>query len=518
MRVGLFIAMLWVSGCGAPVPPPNGLWVGGVHQSGWQAARLELRQSGATLSGRMDVPGLGIRNAPVSGSIEDSSLRLSVDDAVEPLRLEGSVDGEVLWSGAGFVASRTAFHFVRAMREASACPGCLGWYEWKPGAALLVAHDPEGGLRFSYLGRLSGRLLPVSRDVYRVAYIDAVPTPTKTEMRFVRDHAGRVTHLQMTGAKLLDGDCAAARAVYRYRFEEVAFANGGVRLTGLLLTPAIDSAHPVVVFIHGTGYQNAMRPYELYVAREFLERGIAAFVFDKRGCGRSTGDWQSSSLDDLAGDVAAAVEHLARRADIRPDCIGVYGVSEGGWIAPAAAVRSSRVAFVVNQGGPGVPPLEDEIDDLTTGVGKLGLDASERDVALRLAQALVELYRGHEGLPAYQTALVAARQRPWFGRVARRLPAGEDDVRVQWWRKRGRFDPGQAWAKLQVPALVLIGEKDETMDVAKNIAVFRRLHSENPRLQLRVIPNAGHSLKSGGQFAADFPQQVADWITDGMTR
>jgi pimeloyl-ACP methyl ester carboxylesterase len=63
-----------------------------------------------------------------------------------------------------------------------------------------------------------------------------------------------------------------------------------------------------------------------------------------------------------------------------------------------------------------------------------------------------------------------------------------------------------------VPALVLIGEKDETMDVAKNLATYRRIQAENRRMELRVIPDAGHSLQSGGRFAADFPQLVADRI------
>ena len=281
----------------------------------------------------------------------------------------------------------------------------------------------------------------------------------------------------------------------------------------MLLSPADARRHPAVVFAHGTGYQTALRPYELGIAsRELLDRGIAVFVFDKRGCGRSTGDWQRASLEDPAADVAAAVGHLASRADIQSERIGVYCVSEGGWIAPAAAAQTPQLAFVVDQGGPGVPPLEDEIDDLTSGVGWLGLEPAERDIALRVAHALVDLYRGPEGLPAYLAALDAARQRPWFAGVARRLPAGEEDVRVQWWRRRGRFDPGPAWAKLHVPALVLIGARDETMDVAKNIAVFRRVETQNPLVELRVIPNAGHALLTGGQFAADFPQQVADWI------
>src|SRR5262245_16483346 len=150
------------SGCNAPAL--DGAWRGGVHQRGWQAARLELHQDGRALRGRMDVPALGIREAPVTGSIDGSELRLRVDDAIEPLDLHGSVEDGVLRSSAE--PWGLGFHFVRALPSASPCEGCLGWYEWKPSEALLVSNDPEGGLHFSYLGRLSGTLLPIARDTY----------------------------------------------------------------------------------------------------------------------------------------------------------------------------------------------------------------------------------------------------------------------------------------------------------------------------------------------------------------
>jgi hypothetical protein len=61
-------------------------------------------------------------------------------------------------------------------------------------------------------------------------------------------------------------------------------------------------------------------------------------------------------------------------------------------------------------------------------------------------------------------------------------------------------------------ASVRIGEEDETMDVAKNVAVYQRIQAANPSVDLRVIPGAQHSLLIDGGFAADFSQWVADWI------
>ena len=59
-------------------------------------------------------------------------------------------------------------------------------------------------------------------------------------------------------------------------------------------------------------------------------------------------------FDLLAQDALAGVEALARRDDIDPARIGIFGVSQAGWIAPLAASRSNQVAFVVLLSGPAV--------------------------------------------------------------------------------------------------------------------------------------------------------------------
>src|SRR5262245_14497672 len=134
MRFLLAIMAISVSGCTPSPPGLDGTWRGGVRQGGWQAARLELHQSGRSLAGRMDVPALGVHQAPVNGSIDDTRVRLRVEDAVEPLELSGTLTDGRLCSPAGPESFRFAFQLVRqAPVTADPCPECLGWYEWKPG-------------------------------------------------------------------------------------------------------------------------------------------------------------------------------------------------------------------------------------------------------------------------------------------------------------------------------------------------------------------------------------------------
>jgi uncharacterized protein len=71
-------------------------------------------------------------------------------------------------------------------------------------------------------------------------------------------------------------------------------------------------------------------------------------IYDKRGSGASTGDWRTSSYEDLANDAIAGIDLLASRSDIDATRIGLHGHSEGAIIAAIAAAASpSKVAFVV---------------------------------------------------------------------------------------------------------------------------------------------------------------------------
>jgi uncharacterized protein len=105
------------------------------------------------------------------------------------------------------------------------------------------------------------------------------------------------------------------------RDAEVAFANGEVRLAGTLLLPRADKPIPAVVFVHGAAYHE--RGDNLEEAEYFARHGIAALVYDKRGCGASTGDWTTASQFDLAEDALTGVRLLTERPEIDSRHIGL---------------------------------------------------------------------------------------------------------------------------------------------------------------------------------------------------
>src|SRR5204863_2609161 len=141
---------------------------------------------------------------------------------------------------------------------------------------------------------------------------------------------------------------------------EVSFRNGDVTLSGTLLLPLTEMPHPAVVFLHGAGSEGR---YGARFLAEYLTRyGIAALIYDKRGVGKSTGDWKRSDFNDLAGDAIAGIHLLQQRNEINSREIGLYGHSQGGMITPLISSRSRDVAFIISGAGSAVPVYESEIN------------------------------------------------------------------------------------------------------------------------------------------------------------
>src|SRR5258708_1773862 len=136
--------------------------------------------------------------------------------------------------------------------------------------------------------------------------------------------------------------------------ETVHFDSDGISLAGTLVLPEGSQAHPAAVLFHGSGPQKR----DLFTARWFASEGIAALAYDKRGVGESSGDFRKVPFMELCDDGLGAIKYLKSRKEIDAKRIGVWGLSQGGWLGPLAASRSAGVAFVIAVSGPGVSPGE----------------------------------------------------------------------------------------------------------------------------------------------------------------
>ncbi|MEU4408427.1 prolyl oligopeptidase family serine peptidase [Streptosporangium sp. NPDC023963] len=160
---------------------------------------------------------------------------------------------------------------------------------------------------------------------------------------------------------------------------EVGFrGGGGLAMHGTVVSPAgAGSARAGMVLVHGAG-TGTPREKLMGEAVAFARQGMSVLIYDKRSVGYSLFE-RSYSL--LADDALAALAVLRSQPGVDPAKVGMWGLSEGGWVVPIAAARSSDIAFVVLVGANGLPPLRQQTWAVAAGLRKAGVSGSLIDRA-----------------------------------------------------------------------------------------------------------------------------------------
>jgi dienelactone hydrolase len=159
---------------------------------------------------------------------------------------------------------------------------------------------------------------------------------------------------------------AIAAAPLPYREETVAFDNPavpGVRLAGTLTLPNSGSPFAAAILIAGSGRNDRDEPIRngdgtasghkpmLVLADALTRQGYAVLRYDKRGVGKSSGDYAAATTMDFISDARAAIAYLRSRPDIDGARLTLIGHSEGATIGALLAADDPTVAGVVMMAG-----------------------------------------------------------------------------------------------------------------------------------------------------------------------
>ena len=267
--------------------------------------------------------------------------------------------------------------------------------------------------------------------------------------------------------------------------EEVTLRNGPVSLAGTLVRPAKPARTPAIVVVHGSGDQGRDDGFYRFWGEFFAGRGVAALIYDKRGVGGSTGNHTLATFDDLASDAVAAVTWLKRHPAMRAEAIGLFGISQGGWIAPLAASRTEDVKFLILNVGPAVAVRQQELDRVEYTLLENEFTQAEIDEALDYTRAMFDTAYTGEGRDRLDALTRMSRGRSWTGHVD--LIEADDDL--DGWR-RIRYDPAPVLSRMTIPLLALFGEADTLVPPATNRNAMENALREagNRDVTIRVHP------------------------------
>jgi dipeptidyl aminopeptidase/acylaminoacyl peptidase len=239
-------------------------------------------------------------------------------------------------------------------------------------------------------------------------------------------------------------------------YSEISFENTreGFQLAGMLFLPEGDGPFPTAIIIHGSGSSERNSTWYLGLAQYLQANGIAVLLPDKRGCEKSKGDWIGASIEDLANDTLSAVDFVKNQQMFEYSTIGLIGLSQGGWIAPAvAAAKSDDVSFVVSMSGNAITTDEQLLYEETSRFALYTYTFIAKPIARIDASRLKKL----EHLSALYP-----------------------------------FDPIPYWKDIHVPVFFAFGEGDRNVDVDGSI---NRLRENNlTHFQIKVYADGGHGI------------------------
>lgn len=279
-----------------------------------------------------------------------------------------------------------------------------------------------------------------------------------------------------------------------YKIEEVKFKNKDVTLAGSLFLPVGEPPYSAVVIIHGSGESSRNKWGYNFWGYFFSKQGIAALIYDKRGTGESTGNLETASFNDLADDAAAGFEYLKSRSDIKKDRIGLFGSSQGGWLAPLAASRTNGVSFLILNVAPSVSVAKQELDRVVYTLRAKKYPEQDIKLAKEYTEKMFEVSYNYGNLDELKPLLDSVKNKEWADVLS--LVESENDLED--WRLE-KYDPASVLRKTTIPVFVSYAENDHYVPPQENEALMKQYLEEagNKDYTVVVIPDIGHNMFTG---------------------
>lgn len=483
------VAAIVIASAGAHAAPAapalNGHWVGtyGVGND-FNFLRPHF---GADGKATVDMPALEKKGLPLDGvSLQGDKVRFALPGPDGVLQFEGKLKGELLSGTVSLNGKQGQFAFRRTLADDPARhQPLLGAYEF-PGKRIVVLSEWGDFPQMFYSDMSSGRHASMFAESDKVYYAGAGnlnPAVRETTMRF---EGGKMTWQQAgkkeTGRRL------------NFRTEEVSFRNGDVTLSGTLVLPEGKGPFPAVVLTQ----MSSPAPRGAYAlqAYYFAAHGMAALMYDKRGVGKSTGEYNKATMEQLADDAIAGIDLLGKHGEIKADAIGTWGHSQGGWLAPLAAIRSQKVAFVIAQAASAVPPAEQEVYRIENALRAQGFSEDEVKAGAAYQEKLMRWVTGRGANRAELLAAARAGEKERWANVVEIMPDTLKEKPAEATTLFYSYDPLPDLKQLNAPIVYILGEKDAFVPVHKSARLFQQKLDANGHQdhQVWMLPRAAHGL------------------------
>jgi pimeloyl-ACP methyl ester carboxylesterase len=308
--------------------------------------------------------------------------------------------------------------------------------------------------------------------------------------------------------------------------EKFVFESGRFHVVGELRIPSGEGRHPLVIMVHGDGpaYKNSF----LLLKQRFLRAGYATLIWDKPGFGQSTGELSRQRLRAERAEVLlGAIDRAKNHPRINSRRIGVWGISQAGYVIPLALAKTDDISFMIMVGCPGENGIRQTAYLIRRQLQFEGFSETE---AKKAENHFVQLYYA-ETFEQYIQHAKPLVDNP----VQRRLGF----VSALWdetnWKPyspedEGFIDPIPIIEKVTIPVLAFFGEKDTQVDPIQGVNAYKKALTKagNKNFRVELIANADHgiilsrtgsleerkrrSAREWQNYAPEYLEIMEDWL------
>lgn len=421
-----------------------------------------------------------ISAALVASLLFASTLIACSTPPAAPVQVSDSALDERARTFVRFMAESKYEDAVKMMdaKMASAMPTDKAKQTWEALIAQVGAFDAVSGTR-----------LAVEAD-FKCVYVTCSFKNAAIDTKVVFDAAGKVTGLWFTASQSVAVPYKQPPYAVTSAFAETecTIGEGKWKLPATLTMAKGDGPFPAVVLVHGSGPNDrdeTIGPNKPFkdLAWGLASKGIAVLRYEKRT--RQYATEIASSLGDFTvnqetvEDALEAVAFLRKTAGVDPAKVYVLGHSLGASMAPRIAVWSSKSDSTKIAGlvmlAPNARSIADLIVEQVEYIASLDGKVDDNEAAY-LQQMKAELAKVREGKVQEGEIVLGGPKAYWADLTA--------------------YDPVATAKTLQVPVLLLQGERDYQVTM-RDFTLWKEALGSKDGAVLTSFPSLNHLFMPG---------------------
>ena len=295
--------------------------------------------------------------------------------------------------------------------------------------------------------------------------------------------------------------------------QELSFNSGNFYIVGDLRSPVEGDLFPVIIMVHGSGGATRHGAVDFEPLIEiFLRNRFAVLSWDKPGSGESRGNFtQGYGLTERASILCDAVKVMIENPSIINTAIGLWGISQAGWVMPLAIEKTQDIAFMIVVSGGG----EDGIEQMAYQVGQVvACGGGSAEQVSNVEKYWSQMQKAQE-YNDYREAAEILVNIPGVSEYTG-LSVSEQNQWSPWPREIDAFfDPMEVIETTTIPMLVHFGELDKNVDPVQGAQAYKAALEKagNKNYLVITIQDVGHVLTPATTGCPDEPVS-SEWVTE----